>query len=207
MLPGIIPLPALNSRFQILEATADATADSATVTHLAYGGPNGQASTRLVVVVLTWTFVGSLNVNSATINGVACTIVGQNDGTNCGAGVIQAVVPNTEELTISVTYNGTPIVSYAQPFVMHNLLSTAVFDGSAAAGGASASRSADLDVQDNGIVMCGAFDNTGNPSFTGATEITQSLTNAAAFGYYLGNAEAPHALSATCRVIISVSYS
>jgi hypothetical protein len=209
MLPGIIPLPAINARYTYAGAQTDAAPASTTVAFTVYFGPKSITSTsRLIVIPLSWVFVGTTNLNSATIGGVSATIHGQNDGTNCGTAIISAVVPDGEQLSVSLVFDNQPSSVVVFPFMLNWLASNTPADSNFPAGAGSASRTVTLDVANNGMVFAVANDVLGTPAWTNATELaTPPGTTVISAAVYFGNSESNRVLTANpARVMSAVSF-
>ena len=126
---------------------------------------------RLVVCAVHWALTGSTTLSSATIGGVAATIVAQCNGTNTGVAIIAAVVPTGTTATVALTWAASVARGGIGLWRMVGQVSNTAYDFDNPAGGAQAVRTVTLDVPaGGGVIVASEGDQSNATTWTNATE-------------------------------------
>jgi hypothetical protein len=143
-----------------------ATANSHTFTAESIGPDSPD---RIVVVCVGWNISTSTTLSSATIGGVAATIIGQCNGTTSGIAIIQAAVPTGTTADVVVNYAGSPLRGQIAVYNLLGALSATVNASNFPAGGGDASRTATFNVPAGGVAL-GYSEGGANVTWTNADE-------------------------------------
>lgn len=145
----------------------------------------GDATTnRVIVVALSWFASSSRTLSSATINGVAASIVQQgSDGDEGSVGIISAIVPTGTSGTIALTFSGTVTRVSGGVYALYNLQSTTAIDSDAQSGqvifGIGGNRSVTIDTLADGVVIAagGVSENGGTTTIGYSAGVSEDYEN------------------------------
>ncbi len=210
MLPGLAPsvvakgAPTILNTHSVLLASGGATQ---TYNSVPIGTENGR---DLVVVHATMAISGSATLLSATIGGVAASILGQSGGTNAGVALIQAEGVIGTTATVVLNWSANVARGGIGVWNLGNLQSKTQRFLHNPAGGGIATRSVTLDFLPHAVGVIGIGNNESPSTWTNATEAydLQELSNGISGAYYVSpSGETGRVISATNgRAIIGATW-
>lgn len=165
--------------FDVGAANEDQT-DLTTYTFAAvsYGGV--AASNRIVCAPVV-TFSSGITLSSASIGGIAATILGPSTGDNARTWFIYAAVPTGTSGALSATFSGSAPNCHFAYYSIYPTQATPV-SSSFPTGGTAGSRSVTCDIPENGLALVCAG-RTGGGSISNATNSPSATSAGAIFGY------------------------
>lgn len=171
--------------------------------------PVGTASIdRLVVVALSWYVSGSSRtLSSATIGGIAATIVdSESDGNESGVAIISAVVPTGTTATVAMSFSGTVTRVSGGVYAVYNLKSTTATDADSTTGSGgfgSTTKSVTIDTLQDGIVIASGYieASDGTTTITFSAGVTEDYENVS--GDFRANGG--NALAASTSMTVTMS--